>query len=157
MYTQLLRGPGRALVGHRDQRWADFVPAAPARRGHMPHIAARVVRSHSLQERNVSQQPSPFGASLFVPEARGRRLSAHRYRPQVFVRGHQHVASSFQSLFPNSGQAIDLFYLSNLMFDSKDNFFRSLHYFAVITSFQSGFVVLNVICLFSGFTCAFRS
>lgn len=48
---------------------SDVTLAAPACSGHMPHFAARVVRSHSLQQRNVSQQPSSFGAWLFVPEA----------------------------------------------------------------------------------------
>lgn len=68
-YPSGRRTPGLVLVCHHEQRWADLLLAAPSCSGHMPHFAARVVRSHSLQPRNVSQQPSSFGALLFVPKA----------------------------------------------------------------------------------------
>ncbi len=39
----------------------------------MPQIAARVGQSHTLKQGNASQQPSSFGALLFVTEVSQER------------------------------------------------------------------------------------
>lgn len=70
MQSQRYPADGRILVlfCKSERYWADFILRTPSWSGHVPHIAGRVVLSHSLQQGNVSQQPSSFGALLFVPK-----------------------------------------------------------------------------------------
>lgn len=56
------------LVCQGDWQRADSVLTAWSCCGHTPHIAAWVGHSSTLKQGNVSQQPSSFGALLFVPK-----------------------------------------------------------------------------------------